>query len=352
MSYNLNKPGFRRIASRICGVFAIMVVAALSSSCVHEFPKTPENRKVTLRIHHELPWDLFEWTYPKNTRANDAALCARYIIGIYPEGATTEIAYSKTILTRADLERVDFSVDIDVPVGRWDIRIWTDNSLTATGLSPYYNADDFTSITYASPFIGGDSRKDAFVGNISMTVPDVNSEDWGRDTYDVELHRPLTAYAFIATDLEEFVEQEITRTRNEAASAGVPPANLPPISLSDYAVKISYSGFLPSVYHPFSDRPVDSATGVSFNTTASQLNKSEALLGHDFVFINGKESTVRTELDLYHKDGTHIARVSSFDIPVKRNRCTIVRGEFLTSKATGSTGIDPGFDGDFNIEYK
>ena len=90
---------------------------------------------------------------------------------------------------------------------------------------------------------------------------------------------------------------------------------------------------------------------MGFSAGISAINDSEALTGYDFVFINGQESTSRVTMNLFHRDGTHIARVASFDIPVKRNRCTIVRGEFLTSKATGSTGIDPGFNGDFNIEY-
>ena len=33
-----------------------------------------------------------------------------------------------------------------------------------------------------------------------------------------------------------------------------------------------------------------------------------------------------------------------------RGRNTIVRGRFLTSQATGGVGIDPGFNGEYNIE--
>lgn len=340
---------------RIMMAVSMLLMLIFASSCVHEWPEIPEGRKVTLHIHHELPWDLFEWTrskYSSGTRSENLnALAARYIIGIYPAGSGTEIPYRKWTVYRTDITRADFDLELEVPVGSWDLRIWTDNASSSTGLSPYYDASDFSAISYADPFVGSDEYKDAFAGVITVDVPQTNTEDWGETEYDMELRRPLTAFAFIATDLKDFVEQEITRTRGPLALE-VPPANLPPISLSDYEVRIRYTGFLPAVYHHFTDRPIDSYTGVSFSAKASRLNDEEALLGHDFVFINGGESTVRAELNLYHMDGSHIATVASFDVPVKRNRCTIVRGEFLTSKATGSTGIDPGFDGDFNIKIE
>lgn len=322
------------------------------TGCVHEWPELPAERKVTLHIHHELPWDLFEWLYPRNISRSDApaSLMSRYILAIYPKGAVKEPPYKKIVIHRTDLTREDFDVEIDVPVGDWDIRVWTDNVFSDSKKSPYYNPEDFTQITYSKPFVGGDRNKDSFVGQLAISVPDIPLDQWTGYDGNITLRRPLTSFAFIATDLKEFIEQEETRTHNQGNQ--LPPNPLPPISLDDYSARIDYTGFLPSVYHHFSDKPIDSSTGMGFTTGVSPLNETEALTGYDYVFINGDESTVRVALNFYHKDGTHIARVASFDIPVKRNRCTIVRGEFLTSKATGSTGIDPGFNGDFNIEYK
>ncbi|WP_353937103.1 DUF6562 domain-containing protein [uncultured Muribaculum sp.] len=55
---------------------------------------------------------------------------------------------------------------------------------------------------------------------------------------------------------------------------------------------------------------------------------------------------------MYDPDGALIGRVSPVDVSTKRSRNTVVKGRFLTSKATGGVGINPGFDGEFNIEIK
>lgn len=338
----------------IIGIVMTMIPLFMSS-CVHEWPVPPATRSITLHIRHELPWDLFEWAGPQKTKASaygPASLSARYIICVYPEGISTDAPYSKKIIYRTDLERGDFDTQVDVPSGKWDIRIWSDNVDSRQLISPYYNADNLGAVTYADPLVGGDKYKDAFAGVVTADIPQSNTAQLETGSYVVTMKRPLTAFAFIATDLPEFIDQETRRSRNEETIQGKEAAFAPAFSLDNYKVRISYTGFLPSTYHIFSDKPIDSLTGVGFFTDSRRLSDKEALLGHDFVFINGKESTMRVQLDLFHKDGSHISRVSSFDIPVKRNRCTIVRGEFLTSKATGSTGIDPGFDGEFNIEFK
>lgn len=335
------------------GTFLVIVLSLISTGCVHEWPRTPDTRKVSLHVSHDLPWNLFEWKHPAlGSRSTDPALLmSRYIFAVYPKGADKEPPSQKFFVYRYDLERSDFDVDLDLPAGEWDVRIWSDNAYADTGESPFYDPDDFGAITYAEPFIGNDSYKDAFMGVVQVSVPDIDEREPTGCYGEVTLRRPLTAFAFIATDLKEFIEQEETRARERQWEQQL-PSQRPPISLGDYSVRIDYSGFLPSVYHHFTDRPIDSSTGVGFSAGIRAINDSEALTGYDFVFINGQESTIRVTMNLFHRDGTHIARVASFDIPVKRNRCTVVRGEFLTSKATGSTGIDPGFSGDFNIEYQ
>ena len=97
---------------------------------------------------------------------------------------------------------------------------------------------------------------------------------------------------------------------------------------------------------------MDSATGMSYEARIDILNDSEARLGFDYVMVNGHESSVAVALEIYDPDGTLIGRVSPVDVSTKRSRNTVVKGRFLTSKATGGVGINPGFDGEFNIEIK
>ena len=50
-------------------------------------------------------------------------------------------------------------------------------------------------------------------------------------------------------------------------------------------------------------------------------------------------------------DGERIAGFPSLDVPVWLSTITLVKGNFLTTKASGGVGIDPGFDGEFNIKW-
>ena len=108
--------------------------------------------------------------------------------------------------------------------------------------------------------------------------------------------------------------------------------------------------YMPAVFDNFKNNPVDSWTGISFDCTMLQLDADEAQLAMDYVYVNGEESGVQVMLELYDPDGTLIARTNTITVPTKRDRTTIIKGKFLTTLRTDGVGIDPSFDGEFNIE--
>lgn len=321
------------------------------TGCIHQWPEELPMRDATLLVHHESPeWSYFDFLTNYRSRSDSGrSLAARYIFRVYPAGESS-ICYSTTTLYSDDLSREDFTASISVPVGDYDIRVYSDYVDRDTHEALYYDADDFSSITYKYPYVGATREKDSFRGVCTVSVLSSTNETEHVEGV-INLQRPLTAYAFVSTDLAEFVRSEIARRNapsiNETTDAGVP--SVPMVDFEGYKVTVSYPAFLPCVYNNFTDKPVDSAVGVKFDAEIHTLNENEALVGFDYFFINGEESGVRAALDIYDPDGDLIASVPGVDIPVKRNRCTIVRGEFLTSKASGSTGIAPEFFGDYNI---
>ena len=340
----------RAVTASILAAASMMPV-----SCVHQWPEEPEMRDAILTVTHlQLDWDYYHFVTNYRSRYDSGRpLQIRYIFRIFPEGEQS-ICVSQTTLYSDDLSRTDFTAQITVPVGRYELRVWSDLVDRDTKEPLYYDATDFKNITYATPYRGGTAEKDAFRGVMTVDVPSTTKEDV-HITGTIQLERPLTAFAFVSTDLDEFVRSEIARRGvdsqqpGDGAATDTPAAPLP--DFSGYKVTVSYPGFLPWIYHHFNDKPVDSNTGVKFDTDISIINDREALVGFDSFFINGTESGVRAALDFYDPTGKHIASVPGVDIPVKRGRCTIVRGEFLTSKASGSTGINPDFDGEFNIPW-
>lgn len=73
------------------------------------------------------------------------------------------------------------------------------------------------------------------------------------------------------------------------------------------------------------------------------------LIGFDYFFINGEESSTTVSLEIYDLQNELIASTPPIAFRVQRNCATIIRGKFLTSKASGGVGINPEFDGAFNI---
>lgn len=333
-------------------LLAIAIATALLSltSCVHEWPEPPATRDVRLTVRHELPWTLFDFLVQTRGRGDIGSVDAvRYIFEVYPAGST-ERPVSRFTLTRDDMSLADFTTDIPLPQGEWDIYVWSDFAESGSGLSPHYDASSFSSVKALMPYRGGTSLKDAFQGKFQASVPPTTAEAVDVEC-EVTLRRPLTAYAFLSTDLHEFIDQETRRNAPDSTpedSPGIPGL----IDFNRYRARFTYTGYLPVEYSVLRNRPVDSASGLSFEGEIKVVNSDEVLVGFDYFLINGAESTISVALEIFDETGALVSSTPSFIIPVQRNRATIVRGNFLTSQTHGGIGVNPDFDGEFNIEIR
>ena len=102
----------------------------------------------------------------------------------------------------------------------------------------------------------------------------------------------------------------------------------------------------------FTDRPIDSKTGVKFYSKLEQISDDEARMGFDFVMVNGKDASVMVTMGLLDAEGNPVSSSDEINVPLKRSMNTTVRGRFLMQEAGGGIGIDPSFEGDYNIEIK
>ena len=184
----------------------------------------------------------------------------------------------------------------------------------------------------------------------------------------VEMERPLAKFKFISHDIVKFLSyvlQQRAIRQKEAemkAQQGVSPESADPkadpkadiknINTNDFRVVFRYQGFMPCSFNMFTNKPADSWTGVAFDSTMQRLSDTEAELGFDYVFVNGGESTVPVSVEVYDTDGTLLSSTLPIDVPVVRNKLTVVRGNFLSSKASGGVSINTEFDGEFNLEIR
>ena len=142
-------------------------------------------------------------------------------------------------------------------------------------------------------------------------------------------------FEFITTDLQEFLTEEENRAEGRAdgepkADSDAKDTDIKTVDLNQYNIRFYYSGFMPCVYNLFSDKPIDSRTGVWFDSKISPTEQGEASLGFDYVMVNGVESFVSVIVCVYDTQGNLMVTSDAIKVPTKRNYHTIVRGKFLT----------------------
>lgn len=127
--------------------------------------------------------------------------------------------------------------------------------------------------------------------------------------------------------------------------------DMPPVDfdLSGYSAKFTYKVYHPTTFNAFLGKPVDSSLNISFESKLRKLDSDEIMIGFDYFFINGEESTSTVSVEIFDSDGVKIASTPPVKFQVQKNCATIVRGKFLTTQASGGVEITTEFDGDFNI---
>lgn len=335
-----------------------MPILLLSACDVHEWPETPEFVKLHLRLNYET--DMTEWehlydgasvieqglgeTYDNHQDYGKI----RYIVRTYPvseKQRTTSNYTQEFVFTKDIAEGYNHEVTLNVLPGNYNFMVWSD-LIETSGDSYFYDADNFAEIKLQGEHQGNADHRDAFRGTNSVSlVADI--EEHQPDTLDVAMQRPLAKFEFITTDLQKFIDKEMEILKKEAETRG--HDNPTRVDINDYKVIVLYSGFMPDTYNMNTDKPIDSSMGVFFESELNALNENEASLGFDYVFVNGKEAGVSVQIGLYDSENRQVAFSEPINVPLRRNRHTVVKGSFLMQQASGGITIDSDFDGNHNI---
>ena len=316
---------YKILAKAVAAIFLM----SLTTSCVHEWPEEAEiKHNIRLTVHNETEW--LPDSVITLTRGNESDLAINYIFRVYPTGSTSGAVKEFSVI-REGLQREDFTTELQLTPGNYDIWVWSDVCDAGSGKSIYYDYSNFSTISYLKPYEGDTNNKDAFRGMTSVEV-ECSYDEGPTIEATVNLERPFARYEFIATDYAEFV-------KNGSKAEGT-------------TVKVIYPTYMPSVFNNFTNTPIDSWTGISFSGGVTEINADEALMGMDYVFVNGKESSVQVALEVYDSKGTKIGNTGIIDVPTVRDRTTIIYGKFLTTLRQDGVGIDPDFEGEYNIEIR
>lgn len=341
---------------RRCGLVAtwVVLVGVFFASCdVHEFPQEEVKMHVFLRLRFttDIPWSVFSSgdmlqgsSYSRGVIQN---CTIRSIVRLYNRSGDTRTDvssdYQEFVYYFSATDSYDNVFAIDVPQGNYQVMVWSD-FINGAGGTAFYDAEDFADIQVTFPYVGNSDYRDAFRGYAEIDVTDFEGDggDEGNRTVTVEMSRPLAKYEFISTDLKEFMAQE---SRAQARGMGSD------IDLNDYRIKFFYEGYVPTSFSMLMDKPVDSATGISFDGSLNVLSDDEVSLGFDYVFVNHKETSISVKIGIFNQKGELISLTNPVDVPLKRSVHTLVRGRFLMEKSSSSVTIDSSYEDDYNIVF-
>ena len=325
-----------RVLGYIAGVASCFVALLLCVACGDEAEEYfPDGDPVALNL--KLGFE------PEISLPDDAQV--RYIVRAYPakQSNKNKKFVNEFVFTKSVGEGLDLQTDMQLNAGDYELLVWVDLVANA-GDMPFYDADDFGEIVLVGDYCGSNELRAAFSGSATVSL----KEEMVADTIEVAMQRPLARFELKADDFAVFVSREMERLNENVADGD----SVVPFNLEDYTVVCYYVGFMPCAYSLYTNRPVDSATGVKFLSTMKPVGDTGALLLDDFVFVNDKSSIVSVRVGVFDAKNELVSLTGTIKVPLNRGCKSLLSGEFLTSKKTDGVTIDTGYDGNFNLIFK
>lgn len=342
---------------RLRFIFLALNLAALalcSCSKVHQFPEkgkdvdpTDIETRVNINCKVQLTgFDIVTKPSMSDVLESDSVdfYDRRFIVNIYAAEYADTLVESHTIIREVpDVSTLD--IETKLQTRKYKVIVWMDYVHKGAETDLYYNTSNGKALNAihqpsADKYTAGSDFKDAqtFTSDIDLTP---YAGQWYADiTIPAPLERPVAKITLLANDLAKFADQiEYTGSLEDLAD--------------QITLDFSYDGYYPTGFNALTGRLNDSQTGYGFKSLASYPYTLEgqdySRLGFDYVFVNGESSSVTLSVRIRFKDGRLINEVNNVVVPIVRGRETVLIFKFFTKDYVPGIGIDPGFDGEYDV---
>ena len=353
------------------------LLLALSGCDVHEFP-VERNERVPYLLHLNFDTEMYfntEVPYTRNgdgdtqTKAPFEKHDVRYVINAYRTDnviGVNHFADTTFVFTKSDIANLNYTAPLELKEGSYRFAVWCDYVDAGSTADKYYDTSDFLEVILKDPenYQGNNDFRDVFRGYATGTV--INPKYYkgaAASAIDnqatAQMTRPVGKVQFISTDVEEFLTRIASILQKQGLlSIDTSNSNLSPfeqllqsIDLGQFKVVIHYNINMPCSYDMVYDKVSNSWKGMSFSSSMERISDTEMSLGFDYVFVGNLGTTLDMSVEVYNvRDGKEelMSRSRPVPVPFYPSKLTVVRGEFLTSIATGGVSINPGYDKDEN----
>lgn len=270
------------------------------------------------------------------TRAAEADYIIRCVAELCKAG-TNNVVLHKAVTPEPQADGT-YLVELSVPEGRYDLRLWTDYAHADAPLADtYYHTESLKAVNIVTePYTVNTDAKDAAYHNEN----DITLPEEGR-TITIPLQRPLAKYRIIADDVETY------RKLSEAEPEKYPP-------LEDLTITVQYDGYFPSEFCMSDNRVTHSLIGIDYAASLSVeaiTEKDEPTLASDWIMAGETENTATVLLTISDGQGNTICQVKNIQIDYRQGFLTTIRGKFLTAGiSSGGIDIDTDWE-DIIIEF-
>lgn len=349
--------GLRQLISRFfipTTVAAALILIGGACEKIHEFPEKgrevdPTQVSMEIKVKLNLTLEVGEVvTKAAKPLVPEEEIDSKYDRRYFVEIRSAEYVdtlVESFLITREASDTSALVIRTDLHTRKYNVYMWTDFVLKGTTEDLYYDtgnglALDAIHLLPRSLYVAGTDYKSTQYATAPLDLTPYAGEWFIELTIPVQLESPMAKITFLASDLAEY-----------AQTAGIT------MSLSDLAKQMedafSYSGYLPTGFNLYTGRLNDSEVGYGFDHVARHpcvFRENEyTLVGSDYVFVNGEQSSVTVAVKICNKEGKIINQLGGIAVPIYRGKETIVIYKFFTKEYTPGIGIDPGFDGEFDI---
>lgn len=352
-------------------LICILSLFVLASCDVHEFP-VERNERVPFTLHLNFDTEMYfykEVVYTRNgesgTKAPFEAHDVRYVINAYRTDnvvGVNEVADTTFIFTKSDLTDLNYTANFEIPEGSYRFAVWCDFVDKGSNEDKYYNTSNFVEVILKdrNNHSGSNDFRDVFRGYATATVTNpayytgaaLNAID---NSATAQMTRPVGKMQFISTDVEAFLSRVANLMQLQGllsidADKSSVDILLSKIDLGQFKVIVHYDMNMPCSYDMVYDKTSDSWTGMSFESKMERISNTEMLLGFDYAFVDNFGTTLNMSVEVQNSKGEVMSRSKSVPVPIMPSKLTTVRGEFLTSIASGGVSVNPGFEDDWNFD--
>ena len=280
---------------------------------------------------------------PLGTRFTEL-VCLRYVVDLYRVyGTQSQFVERRVLFADAEEPSTQVVARFDVDAAKYRVLVWCDYVKEDVREAWYYITDDLRAVRYSDVAVVDNNDKDAFSGAMDVDLSHWYSPCNCNEAFvNIALERPKGRLKCVATDVDDYL----------AANSAM---------LEDITAVVSYVQYVSAGYNVEEQRPNYFVPTRTFVSRARVDREGKFELFYDYVFVNGKETKVMLNFAFYNGDvefaeggevvGQKISSWSGIEVPLRRNRETVIEGRLLTTSfGTGGVGIDPGFENEYVIE--